>query len=35
MVHNKKACGNCNVDSILDEVWDACLADTAPFIEIP
>jgi len=35
MQHNKEACGTCDIDKVLDEVWDACLADTAPFIEIP
>lgn len=35
MIQNRVACGQCDVDKILDEVWAACLADTAPFIEVP
>lgn len=35
MLHNTKACAGCDVDKILDDVFEACLADTAPFIEIP
>jgi len=35
MMHNTAACAGCDVDRILDDVFEACLADTAPFIEIP
>ncbi len=35
MLHNVKACHGCDIDKILDDAWDACLADTSPFIEIP
>lgn len=32
---NKAACQGCDIDKIIDEVWDPCYNDTAPFIEIP
>ena len=30
-----KACEGCNLDAIIDDVFESCYNDTAPFIDIP